>query len=130
MLNSFYLLGLEDAPETVTATPPQTLSPPLPKSSSSMSTISFDSLPKQSQKRPTIVNRPRSASASSRKDPTYDPLLERKKICLEKMKQREKILYNDAVECPICFLVRIYCNFCVCYLINSLFLCVVLSCKY
>ncbi|KAI9267107.1 hypothetical protein EDC94DRAFT_602298 [Helicostylum pulchrum] len=96
--------GLEDAPETVTATPPQTLSPPLPKSSSSMSTISFDSLPKQSQKRPTIVSRPRSASASSRKDPTYDPLLERKKICLEKMKQREKILYNDAVECPICFL--------------------------
>ncbi|GAA5810393.1 hypothetical protein MFLAVUS_003814 [Mucor flavus] len=98
--------GLEDAPETVTATipPPPKLSPPLPKSSSSMSTISFESPPQKSQKRPTIVNRPRSASTSSRKDPTYDPFLERKRICLEKMKQREKMLYNDAVECPICFL--------------------------
>lgn len=80
-----------------------------------MSTISFESPPQKSQKRPTIVNRPRSASTSSRKDPTYDPFLERKRICLEKMKQREKMLYNDAVECPICFLVRIYCN-CVCLL--------------
>jgi hypothetical protein len=50
------------------------------------------------------MGRPRSASSSSRaKD--YDPYLERKKAYLVKMKQREKMLYNDAVECPICFLV-------------------------
>ncbi|KAG2236711.1 hypothetical protein BDF21DRAFT_406720 [Thamnidium elegans] len=96
--------GLEDAPETVTVTPPQSLSPPLPKSSCSMSTISFESPPQKNQKRPAIVNRPRSASTSSRKDPTYDPFQERKRIYLENMKQREKMLYNDAVECPICFL--------------------------
>ncbi|KAI9358211.1 hypothetical protein BD770DRAFT_388136 [Pilaira anomala] len=99
--------GLEDAPETVTAiSPQQTLSPP-PLLQSSSSSISFDSPPPPPPppKRPGVVsNRPRSASTSSRKDSNYDPMMERKKAYLEKMKQREKMLYNDAVECPICFL--------------------------
>jgi hypothetical protein len=57
-------------------------------------------------KKSSPIGRPRSASSSSRaKD--YDPYLERKKAYLVKMKQREKMLYNDAVECPICFLVSV-----------------------
>ncbi|KAI7888832.1 uncharacterized protein EV154DRAFT_516601 [Mucor mucedo] len=91
--------GLEDAPETVTLSPlttptRKTLSPPpLPQSSSSLSTISIDS--------PKRITRPRSASSSSRH---VDPVADKKKLFVEKMKQREKMLYNDAVECPICFL--------------------------
>lgn len=94
MTNSY--IGLEYAPERVTLSPP-TLSPqPLPQSSSSLSTISTDS--------PKRIGRPRSASSSSRNDPIAD----KKRLYVEKMKQREKMLYNDAVECPICFLVS--CN--------------------
>ncbi|KAI8997224.1 hypothetical protein BDB01DRAFT_845900 [Pilobolus umbonatus] len=81
--------GLSDAPEPVSPTPP------MPHSSSSTSTISNDS-PKK------ISGRSRSAS-SSRKD-NYDPYAERQRAYVEKMKQREKMLYNDPVECPICFL--------------------------
>ncbi|KAI8076419.1 uncharacterized protein B0P05DRAFT_545813 [Gilbertella persicaria] len=90
--------GLPDAPEPVQPTLSQTLSP-LPQSSSSLSTISIES--NLSASKPSA--RPRSASSSSR-TPGYDPFLERKKAYIEKMKQREKMLYNDAVECPICFL--------------------------
>ncbi|KAK4510459.1 uncharacterized protein ATC70_004889 [Mucor velutinosus] len=109
--------GLPDAPETVTVA---TLSPnlPIPQSSSSLSTISTSSsitnpnattsslsvsapapVPAAADSKPK--NRPRSAS---QRDASYDPYVERKKAYLEKMKQREKMLYNDAVECPICFL--------------------------
>jgi len=94
-----------------------TLSPnlPIPQSSSSLSTISTSSsitnanatASSLSVSAPTAADskpktRPRSAS---QRDASYDPYVERKKAHLEKMKQREKMLYNDAVECPICFLV-------------------------
>ncbi|KAI8367294.1 hypothetical protein BD560DRAFT_399825 [Blakeslea trispora] len=90
--------GLPDAPEPVQPPLSQTLSP-LPQSSSSLSTISSES--NLSALKP--MGRPRSASSSS-KTAGYDPFAERKKAYIEKMKQREKMLYNDAVECPICFL--------------------------
>lgn len=96
-------IGLSDAPETVTATIAQTLSPnlPLPQSSSSLSTISTSS------SNTTVDNKPKTRPRSaSQRDASYDPYIERKKAYVEKMKQREKMLYNDAVECPICFLVR------------------------
>ncbi|CAO3644467.1 unnamed protein product [Mucor fragilis] len=106
--------GLPDAPETITVA---ALSPtlPIPQSSSSLSTISTSSsslthanatasslsvsAPAAADSKPKT--RPRSAS---QRDASYDPYVERKKAHLEKMKQREKMLYNDAVECPICFL--------------------------
>jgi hypothetical protein len=56
---------------------------------------------------PKPIGRPRSASSSKARDASYDPYIERKKAYIEKMKQREKMLYNDAVECPICFLVNV-----------------------
>ncbi len=93
------LLGLEDAPEII---------PEVPLPQTSLSTISFDSSASTTpQRKSPIVGRPRSASSSSRtkKEVSYDPYVERKKAYEEKMKQREKMLYNDAVECPICFLV-------------------------
>ncbi|CAO3613604.1 unnamed protein product [Mucor hiemalis] len=99
-ISPFYK-GLADAPETIT---PEL---PLPKPQTSSSTISFDSCVVNASCSPPkkIPGRPRSASSASRnKDPSYDPYLERKKAYMEKMKQREKMLYNDAVECPICFL--------------------------
>lgn len=75
------------------------LSPPsLPQSTSSISLGTAESSPK-------VIGRPRSSSTTTKKDASYDPYLERKKAYMEKMKQREKTLYNDAVECPICFLV-------------------------
>lgn len=40
---------------------------------------------------------------NKKKDGSFD---DRKKSYIEKMKQRHKMLYNDAVECPICFLVK------------------------
>ncbi|CEP18645.1 hypothetical protein [Parasitella parasitica] len=93
--------GLPDVPETVSATTSTSL--PLPQSSSSsLSTIStsLSNLNIHSADgKPTT--RPRSGS---QKDASYDPYLERKKAFVEKMKHREKMLYNDAVECPICFL--------------------------
>lgn len=108
--------GLPDAPETVTvATLPPNL--PIPQSSSSLSTISTSSSITNANTTTSSLSvsapstaaavdskpktRPRSAS---QRDASYDPYVERKKAYLEKMKQREKMLYNDAVECPICFL--------------------------
>jgi hypothetical protein len=60
-----------------------------------------------------VAGRPRSASSSSVNStgrPTgqslaVDTAKERQRALVERMKAREKILYNDAVECPICFLV-------------------------
>lgn len=104
-ISPFYK-GLADAPETITPEPPA-----VPKPQASSSTISFDSCvvassscspPKKLTTSPS--GRPRSASSSSRNNSNYDPYLERKRAYVEKMKQREKMLYNDAVECPICFL--------------------------
>ncbi|CEJ05119.1 hypothetical protein RMCBS344292_19067 [Rhizopus microsporus] len=88
--------GLPDAPEPKTETT-DTLSP-----------LSSLSEPEHNNNNNnnisgTVMNRSRSASSSSRA--RYDPYVERQKAYMEKMKQREKILYNDAVECPICFLV-------------------------
>lgn len=101
-ISPFYK-GLADAPERIPETPS---TPPIPQSS--LSAISFDSSvnTSPSQKKSPIVGRPRSASSSSRRSirDNYDPYVERKKAYVEKMKQREKMLYNDAVECPICFL--------------------------
>ncbi|KAL7316907.1 SNF1-interacting protein [Mucor circinelloides] len=103
--------GLPDAPETVTAA---TLSPslPVPQSSSSLSTISTSSsntnvntTATSSSSLPAVDSKPKTRPRSaSQRDASYDPYIERKKAYLEKMKQREKMLYNDAVECPICFL--------------------------
>lgn len=89
-------IGLPDAPEPKTETT-DTLSP-----------LSSLSEPEHNNNNNnnisgTVMNRSRSASSSSRA--RYDPYVERQKAYMEKMKQREKILYNDAVECPICFLV-------------------------
>lgn len=111
-------LGLPDAPETVTATITQTLSPnlPLPQSSSSLSTISTSS------SNTTVDNKPKTRPRSaSQRDASYDPYVERKKAYVEKMKQREKMLYNDAVECPICFLVR-FSFYMIYFLLINLFL--------
>jgi len=106
-------VGLPDAPETVTAA---TLSPslPVPQSSSSLSTISTSSsntnvntTTTSSSSLPAVDSKPKTRPRSaSQRDASYDPYIERKKAYLEKMKQREKMLYNDAVECPICFLVN------------------------
>lgn len=85
--------GLPDAPEPVTDIAKlATLSPPPQPSSSTKSDRALSS--------PSPVNRPRSASSSR----THDPYAEKQKAYMEKMKQIEKTLYNDAVECPICFL--------------------------
>lgn len=90
----YFLIGLPDAPEPVTDIAKlATLSPPPQPSSSTKSDRALSS--------PSPVNRPRSASSSR----TYDPYAEKQKAYMEKMKQIEKTLYNDAVECPICFLV-------------------------
>ncbi|KAL4208699.1 hypothetical protein AB4K20DRAFT_1912125 [Rhizopus microsporus] len=87
--------GLPDAPEpkaetTDTLSPPSSLSEPEHNNNNNNNMSG------------TVMNRSRSASSSSRA--RYDPYVERQKAYMEKMKQREKILYNDAVECPICFL--------------------------
>ncbi|KAI8877897.1 hypothetical protein K501DRAFT_288152 [Backusella circina FSU 941] len=95
--------GLSDAPETVIESNLPVESPPTMHSSCSLSTITTTTAITDTKKISSPIGRPRSASSSSRaKD--HDPYLERKKLYLAKMKQREKMLYNDAVECPICFL--------------------------
>ena len=93
-------IGLPDAPEpkaetTDTLSPPSSLSEPEHNNNNNNNNNNNMS--------GTVMNRSRSASSSSRA--RYDPYVERQKAYMEKMKQREKILYNDAVECPICFLV-------------------------
>lgn len=110
-------LGLNEVPdieeEVQTQQPPvsngvvESLSVPVavPQASSSTSTAT----PRKSP----VVGRPRSASSSSVNSagrPTgqslaVDNAKERQRALIERMKAREKILYNDAVECPICFLV-------------------------
>ncbi|KAI7906970.1 uncharacterized protein BX663DRAFT_539747 [Cokeromyces recurvatus] len=104
--------GLPDAPETVVTeieeellSPPSTttITLPLPQSSSSLSTISVKN--NKPQGRPRSISFNKAMKDNKNNNTThYDPFLERKKAYVEKMKQREKMLYNDAVECPICFL--------------------------
>ncbi|GAB5586689.1 SNF1-interacting protein [Umbelopsis nana] len=105
--------GLNDVPELEEDPPApngivESLSVPvaMPQASSSTSTAS-------AKKNPTM-GRPRSASSSSVNSagrPTsqslaVDSAKERQRALIERMKAREKVLYNDAVECPICFLIR------------------------
>lgn len=79
----------------------------MPQASSSTSTASIKKSP--------VMGRPRSASSSSVNGsgrPTsqslaVDSAKERQRALIERMKAREKVLYNDAVECPICFLVSL-----------------------
>ncbi|KAG0162402.1 SNF1-interacting protein [Apophysomyces sp. BC1034] len=81
--------GLPDVPDPV---------PPTPQTSVSSSMAR----PVQSR---AAVGRPRSVSSSKTEaEKAADSQKERQKTYVEKMKQREKMLYNDAVECPICFL--------------------------
>ncbi|KAG0168024.1 SNF1-interacting protein [Apophysomyces sp. BC1021] len=83
--------GLPDVPDPV---------PPTPQTSVSSSMAR----PVQSR---AAVGRPRSVSSSKTEaEKAADSQKERQKTYVEKMKQREKMLYNDAVECPICFLFR------------------------
>ncbi|KAG1451680.1 hypothetical protein G6F56_008021 [Rhizopus delemar] len=81
-ISPFYK-GLPDAPEPMTDTK-LSLSPPTPP------------LPD----RGSPANRPRSASTSR----MHDPYAEKQRAYMEKMKKIEQTLYDDAVECPICFL--------------------------
>ncbi|KAJ2957020.1 hypothetical protein NQZ79_g7203 [Umbelopsis isabellina] len=104
--------GLNDVPE-IEEEPPAvangvvenlSVPPAMPKSSSSTSTAAT--------KRTTTIGRPRSASSSSVNSSSHavsqnlavDSAKERQRLVIERMKAREKVLYNDAVECPICFL--------------------------
>ncbi|KAG2223228.1 hypothetical protein INT45_006109 [Circinella minor] len=89
------------------------LSPPapIPVTSSSMTTISSGS-------RKNINTRPRSASSSSfssnknnntqqsksQKSQQVAPAPTERELRIERMRLREKMLYNDSIECPICFL--------------------------
>ncbi|KAI8081468.1 uncharacterized protein BX664DRAFT_285516 [Halteromyces radiatus] len=86
-LSPFYK-GLPDAPEQVTAIShlPQ-LQP-----STSLSTLSTPHVTK---------GRPRSASNRSEK---MQRTVEKEPSYADKMKAQKAMLYNDAVECPICFL--------------------------
>ncbi|KAI9275415.1 hypothetical protein BY458DRAFT_507378 [Sporodiniella umbellata] len=83
-ISPFYK-GLPDAPEPVTDIRPTLLPPPTPP------------MPSLSEK---TNSRPRSASTSR----IHDPYIEKQRIYIEKMKKIEETLFNDAVECPICFL--------------------------
>jgi hypothetical protein len=99
---------LEEEPPAVSNGVVENLSvpPAMPKASSSTSTAAT--------KKTNTVGRPRSASSSSVNSSGYsvsqglavDSAKERQRLVIERMKAREKVLYNDAVECPICFLVR------------------------
>jgi hypothetical protein len=79
----------------------------MPQASSSTSTASIKKSP--------AMGRPRSASSSSvngsgrpiGQSLAVDSAKERQRALIERMKAREKVLYNDAVECPICFLVSL-----------------------
>ncbi|KAI9299798.1 hypothetical protein BJ944DRAFT_244829 [Cunninghamella echinulata] len=93
--------GLNDAPEPITIS--SLTSPPSLHSSTSLSTLSTPS--------PTSKNigRPRSASNRSEKiqknsNNSNNNNNEKELSHSERMKQHEAMLYNDAVECPICFL--------------------------
>ncbi|KAI8143987.1 hypothetical protein BJV82DRAFT_91700 [Fennellomyces sp. T-0311] len=93
--------GLSDAPHPVLPNN-KLLTPPVPVASASMSTVS-------SASKRNITSRPRSASSSScnhntaSSQPPPPPPTERQ-LRIERMRLREKMLYNDAIECPICFL--------------------------
>ena len=85
---------------------------PTPATSSSMTTIS-------SVSKRNINTRPRSASSSSfasnknsntqqsksQKPQQVAPAPTERELRIERMRLREKMLYNDSIECPICFLV-------------------------
>ncbi|KAI9274522.1 hypothetical protein BDA99DRAFT_497793 [Phascolomyces articulosus] len=82
---------------------------PFPAASSSMTTTST---------KRNIHTRPRSASSSSfssnnnnntqqskpQKPQQVAPAPTERELRIERMRLREKMLYNDAIECPICFL--------------------------
>ncbi|KAI8973535.1 hypothetical protein BDF20DRAFT_882906 [Mycotypha africana] len=93
---------------TVSSTPDITklIPKPVPQRSASSSSLLEVSAArtKNTYNNKPLPGRPRSQSHSKVNDVSYDPYAERKKAFVEKMKQREKMLYNDAVECPICFL--------------------------
>ncbi|KAF7731990.1 SNF1-interacting protein [Apophysomyces ossiformis] len=81
--------GLADVPEPVSYTPQASVSSTMTR-------------PTQSK---ANIGRPRSVSNSrAETERETDYAKERQRTYVEKMKQREKMLYNDAVECPICFL--------------------------
>ncbi|KAI8380927.1 uncharacterized protein BYT42DRAFT_564695 [Radiomyces spectabilis] len=116
--------GLPDAPEPVAEEPPKStkLAVPVPQASSSHS--SLDSKKSSDTAKLSIAGRPRSASSVGRprqnvatlgrprsvsqskecRGPVVPPKERQQQSYIEKMRQREKMLYNDAVECPICFL--------------------------
>ncbi|KAI9312453.1 hypothetical protein BX666DRAFT_1865909 [Dichotomocladium elegans] len=116
--------GLPDPPDPVHPVTPVArttlLEPPSPVGSSSMTTLAPS--PGKHGTTTTPTTRPRSASSSgvvgtnarttplprSTQHPGQNPLAERQ-IRLERMRLREQMLYNDAVECPICFLVSSVC---------------------
>lgn len=106
-------LGLPEPPEVVvpTFTRPTLLEPPVPAASSSMSTVSSSTRRAESN-----GGRPRSASSSScnsskkqqqqqcHHTAATKPVSERQ-LRLERMRLQREMLYNNAIECPICFLV-------------------------
>ncbi|KAI8341813.1 hypothetical protein BC941DRAFT_414554 [Chlamydoabsidia padenii] len=85
-LSPFYQ-GLPDAPEQVTATSLL----PKPQPSTSLSTSPT----------PNVSQQVRPRSASNRSDKMQRPI---EPSHAEKVKIQKAMLYNDAVECPICFL--------------------------
>lgn len=93
LLFCFFLSGLADAPEPVVFAPDKHL--PVPQASLSMSSISASK---------STTMRPRSASNTHPGDPMA------RNYADQQRKLREKMLYNDVVECPICFLVSICLN--------------------
>ncbi|KAJ8659912.1 hypothetical protein O0I10_004505 [Lichtheimia ornata] len=104
--------GLPEPPEVVvpTFTRPTLLEPPVPAASSSMSTVSSSTRRAESN-----GGRPRSASSSScnsskkqqqqqcHHTAATKPVSERQ-LRLERMRLQREMLYNNAIECPICFL--------------------------
>ncbi|ORX46810.1 hypothetical protein DM01DRAFT_1310911 [Hesseltinella vesiculosa] len=105
-LSPFYK-GLADAPEPVAADSVHTHSPLLaattqPSPSSSSLTRLQASASLSSLVPPTTpqTGRPRSASNRSEKISKH----KEKELQAERKKLQEAMLYNDAVECPICFL--------------------------
>lgn len=103
-------LGLPEPPEVVvpTFTRPTLLEPPVPAASSSMSTVSSSTRRAESN-----GGRPRSASSSSCNSSkkqqqchhTASKPVSERQLRLERMRLQREMLYNNAIECPICFLV-------------------------
>ncbi|KAI7884880.1 hypothetical protein K492DRAFT_157777 [Lichtheimia hyalospora FSU 10163] len=102
--------GLPEPPEVVVPTftrPTTLLEPPVPAASSSMSTVSSST----TRRAESNNGRPRSASSSScnssskkqQQCHTTKPASERQ-LRLERMRLQREMLYNNAIECPICFL--------------------------